>query len=66
MASPVQSIRIKITLRDGKVLHNGDSCRVVLTEKVIKVGCTDVEIEVIKKLMAQHDEAFVKEIVVQP
>ena len=56
MFSHGSSRRIKITLADGKILHNGNPCRVDFSHDTISVGCTDVSREVFEYLVKQYNK----------
>lgn len=52
---------------DGKVTHDGMVCRVVVRRALIKVACTDITPEALKKVLKEWEAHFGKpeEFVVQ-
>ena len=52
------STRPKITLVNGKILHNGVACRVAMSRSKISVGCTDISPEAAEFIMAAYRSRF--------
>ncbi len=38
--------------------HTPEKCRIVLRQNKIHIGCTDVNVDVIRKLLSEYDKAF--------
>jgi hypothetical protein len=52
---------------DGKVTHDGSVCRVVVRRSLVRVACTDITPEALKKVLKDWEAHFGKpeEVVVQ-
>jgi hypothetical protein len=49
-----------ISLKDGKILHDGKPCRACFCRRLLFIGCSNVTPEAARFIMAEYDRQFPK------